>query len=91
MRKCGRELNVLERIERNVLKWFGHVERMGEERLVKRVYQGNVKGNRGRWRPHRRWRNEVKDLLLGRGLSEREGIILVRDRDAWGGMAYRLE
>ena len=31
-------LSVLERIERSVLKWFEHVERMGEERLVKKVY-----------------------------------------------------
>ena len=29
--RCGYELSVLERIERNVLKWFGHVERMREE------------------------------------------------------------
>ena len=64
---CGCELSVLERNEGNVLKWFGHVERMGEERLVKRVYRGNVEGNRGRGRPQRRWRVEVKDLLLGRG------------------------
>ena len=35
--RCGCELSVLERIERNVLKWFGHVEKMGEERLVTRV------------------------------------------------------
>ena len=48
---CGRELNVLERIEKNALKWFGHVERMKGERLVKRVYQANVEGNRGRGRP----------------------------------------
>ena len=34
---CGCELSVLERIERNVLKLFYHAERMGEERLVKRV------------------------------------------------------
>ena len=40
-------MSVLEKIERNVLKWFGHVERMGEERLVKRVYQANGEGNRG--------------------------------------------
>ena len=33
--RYGYELSVLERIERNVLKWFGHVERMGEEWLVK--------------------------------------------------------
>ena len=48
-----------------MLKWFGHVERMGEERLVKRVYQANVEGNKGRGKPQRRWRDEVKGLLLG--------------------------
>ena len=34
----GCELSALERMERNVSIWFGHVERMGEERLVKKVY-----------------------------------------------------
>ena len=55
--RCGCELSVLERIERNVLKWFGHVERMGEERSVKREYRANVEGNRGRGRLQRRWKN----------------------------------
>ena len=36
-------MSVPERIERNMSKWFGHVERKGEKRLVKRVYRGNVK------------------------------------------------
>ena len=27
-----------KRVGRKVLKWFGHVERMGGERLTKRVY-----------------------------------------------------
>ena len=51
--RYGCELSVQERIERNVLKWLGHVERMGEERLVKRVYLVNVEGNRERGRPQR--------------------------------------
>ena len=55
-----------------MLKWFGHVERMGEERLVKRVYRANVEGNRGGGRPQKRWKDEVKDLLLGRE-TERKG------------------
>ena len=83
-------MSVLERIERIVFKWFGHMERMGKERLVKRVNHANVEGNRGKGRPQKRWRDEVKDLLLGRGLSEREGMMLARDRDAWGGMVYKL-
>ena len=52
----GYELSVLERIERKVLKWFEHAERMVEERLVKRMYQANVEGNRGRGRLQRKWR-----------------------------------
>ena len=64
---CRCELSVLERIERNLLKWFGHVERMGEEKLVKREHRANVAGNRGRERPQRRWRDEVKDLLFAIG------------------------
>ena len=81
----------MERIERNVLKWFGHVVRMGEERLVKRVHRVNVEGNRGRVRSQKRWRDEVKDLLLGRGLSEREGMTLVRDRNSWAGVVHKVE
>ena len=73
-------MSVLERIERNVLKWFGNVERMGEERLVKRVYRANVEGNRRRGKPQRRWKDEVKYLLLGRWLSEREGIMVNEKR-----------
>ena len=87
--RCG--LSVLERIERNVLKCLGHVKRMGKERLVKRVYRINVEDSRGRGRPRRRWRDEVKDLLLGRGLNEREGMMIARNMDAWGGMVYTLE
>ena len=59
--------------------------------MVKKVYQANVEGKRGRGRPQRRWRDEVKDLLLGKGLNEREGMMLAGDRDAWGGILYRLE
>ena len=55
------------------------------------MYLVNVEGNRVRGRPQGRWRDEVKDLLLGRGLNEREGMRLARDRDAWGVMVYRLE
>ena len=51
----------------------------------------NLEGNRGRGRPQRKWRDEVQDLLLGRRLSEREGLMLARDRDSWAGRVYRVE
>ena len=49
-RKCGKNFGVGERMDQGVLRWFGHVERMREERLVKRVYESDVRGARCRGR-----------------------------------------
>ena len=59
--------------------------------MVKRVYRANVENNRGRGKPQRRWRDEVKELMMGRWLSEREVMMLARDREAWGRMLHGLE
>ena len=42
---------------------------MGKERPVERVYHVTVDDNKERERPQRRWRDEVKELLMwcGRG------------------------
>ena len=37
-RKCGKNTSMSQRIDQGVLRWFGHVERMGDERMAKRVY-----------------------------------------------------
>ena len=34
----------LRRAERNELKWVGLIERMGEDRMVNRVYTASVRG-----------------------------------------------
>ena len=36
-----------KRVGREVLKWFGHVERMGSERLTKRVYISEMREKGG--------------------------------------------
>ena len=56
--RCSCELSILERMKRNMLKWLRHVERLWEERLVKKVCFATVEGNRGRRRLQRRWRDE---------------------------------
>ena len=79
-----------ERVDRKVLKWFGHVERMGNERLTKRVYVSEVEGERGRGRPPFRWRDGVRRACAEReiGLEEARGLCL--DRDAWRSMTDRI-
>ncbi|KAI8421622.1 hypothetical protein MSG28_009631 [Choristoneura fumiferana] len=38
-KRCGLKEHVVTKIEKGVLRWFGHVERMNEERLTKKVYE----------------------------------------------------
>ena len=43
--------DVMVRMKKNVLSCFGHVERMSDENMAKKIYDGKVTGNRGRGRP----------------------------------------
>ena len=44
----GTSEDVMVRMKKNVLSWFGHVERMSNERMAKKIYDGKVSGKRGR-------------------------------------------
>ncbi len=63
--------------------WFGHVERMEEDRLVKKTTRSNVRGVRPRGRPQTGWLDHVKRALGARGMSVEQGRVLVRDRNEW--------
>jgi hypothetical protein len=43
----------------NRLRWFGHVQRMEEYRIPKRVLYMNLETTRLRGRPRNRWQREV--------------------------------
>ena len=86
---CGNKKSVVERAEEGVLKWFGHMERMSEERLTKKIYVSEVEGTRRRGRPNWRWKDGVKGILSGRGLSMQEGERSARNRVKWNDVVYR--
>merc|ERR1712001_286505 len=79
-----------KREDRKVLKWFGRVERMENERMTKRVYVSEVEGNRGGGRPPFRWRDGVRRACAEReiGLEEARGVCM--DRVAWRSVTDRI-
>ena len=79
-RRCWLQRSLSGRGEAAVLRWFGHVERMEGERLVKKIYRAEVEGNRRRGRPRRRRMDGVKGCLSERGLSIPEAKECVKDR-----------
>jgi hypothetical protein len=56
------------------LHWFGHVQRMEENRIPKKVLYVNLETTRLRNRPRNRWHDEVREdvrLVGGKGWKER--------------------
>ena len=43
-----------ENLDEGILRWFGHVERMENDRIAKRVYAGEFAGSRSVGRPRKR-------------------------------------
>ncbi len=82
-RRTGVVKELAERAEQRVLRWFGHVERMEEERLVMKITRSDVRGVRPRGRPRMTWMDSVKRALGARGMSVEQGRIVVRDRNEW--------
>ena len=82
--------NLSKRVDLKVLKWFGHVERMGSERLTKRVYESEVEGERGRGRPPFRWKDGVRRACAEREIGFDEARRVCLDRDVWRGMTDRI-
>ncbi len=56
-KKCG----VVEEEKRQTLKWLGHMERMEEGKMTRRVYVSEIEGGNVRGRPPVKWRDRVQE------------------------------
>jgi hypothetical protein len=61
--ECGVKESIINKYENVVLGWFGHVERMGDERIAKQVMNGSVEGVRRRGRMKDPWLRVVDKCL----------------------------
>ena len=71
------------RADQCVLRWFGHILRMNEGRMTKRVMNSCVSGSRPRGRPRFRWKDGVERLLTGRGMTVEEARVCANDKAVW--------
>ena len=51
--------NIVRVIKSRIMRWAGHVARIGEERWVNRVFLGKPEGRRPLGRPRRRWVDNI--------------------------------
>jgi hypothetical protein len=73
--------DIIRQVKSRRMRWAGHVARMGEERIVYKVWVGKPEGKRPLGRPRRRWEDGVRMDLREIGLGYVDWIRLAQDRD----------
>ena len=60
----------------SVIRWFAQTERMGNDRITKRVYVAECKGSRIVDRPRKRWIDSINEYMkIKRGLDVKENDV----------------
>jgi hypothetical protein len=80
-----RKLTKTETIRLNRLRWFGHLQRMEENRIPQKELYMNLEATRLRGIPRNRWQDEVREdgrLVGGKGWKER-----VYNKEEWNPMS----
>ena len=75
--------NIVRLVKWRIMRWAGHVARMGEGRGVHRVLVGKPEGKRPLGRPRRRWEDNIKMDSQEVGGSCGDWMELSQDRDRW--------
>jgi hypothetical protein len=57
--------NIVKWIKGQRISWLGHLERMEEDRMPRKIFTQKLEGTRQRGRPRKGWREEVeRDLQV---------------------------
>ena len=76
------------RADQRVLRWFGHVERMDEYRMARRVLMAEVSGEWVRVRPRLGSMDGVKMALGDRGMTVEAARQCSKDQKGWRALVH---
>ena len=91
LRRAGIERELVSRVDLRVLRWFGHMERMDEYHMARRVLMASVDGGQVQGRPRRGWMDGAKVALGNRGLTVKVALQCANDRKEWRALVHEWE
>jgi exonuclease III len=66
------------RIENSRMRWYGHMKRMDQDRIPRRMHEMEMEGTRPRGRPRRRWLSQIR-----KGVEDRGQVWERVEREEW--------
>jgi hypothetical protein len=73
--------NIVRFIKSERIRWLGHIERMQDTAIPKKMLYGKLYATRRRGRPKSRWLDDVSTVLRKMGINEWR--VRTRDREVW--------
>ena len=87
-RRAGIKTELASRADQRVLRWSGHVERMDEYRMARRVLMAEVSRGRVRGRPRLGWMDGMKVALGNRGMTVEASRQCAKNRKEWRALVH---
>jgi len=91
--------NMVKWIKEQRISWLGHLQRMEEDRMPKKIFTQGLEWTRRRGRPRKRWEEEVERDLQVMGARRWKEMVadrikwkdIVRQSKAHSGLYYQLK
>ena len=84
---CNPHPNNVRIKSRRIMRWAGHIARMGKKSGAYGVSVGKPEGKIPLERPRHRWEDNIKMDLQEVGCGGMDSILLAQDRDRWRALA----
>jgi hypothetical protein len=78
--KLIRHENIINYIKTQRISWFGHLHRISEERMVKKVHKLKPMLTRPLGRPKNRWEDDIRNDMKNLKINNWTNCIQVRDK-----------
>jgi hypothetical protein len=89
LEELNKRENIVKWIKGQRISWLGHLERVKEDRIPKKIFTQGLEGTRRRGRPRKGWREEVERVLLVLGVRRWRELVI--ERDKWRGIVRQAK
>jgi len=72
--------NIAKWIKGQRISWLGHLERMEEDKMPRKIFTQELEGTRRRGRPRIGWREEVERDLQVLGVRRWREVVIDREK-----------
>lgn len=78
-------------IEKQQLKWYGHLIRMQNERPVKSIWEARIQRSKKRGRPRKTWNDEVATILKKKEITWTAATRMAKNKKEWTHFVHATE